>query len=36
LKEPAAAAGSVDVQAFAETLRGVHTVFDKFEEERAE
>ena len=35
LKEPAAAAGSTDVQAFAETLRGVQTVFDKFEEERA-
>lgn len=35
LKEPAAAAGSTEVQAFAETLRGVHTVFDKFEEERA-
>src|SRR6202790_772653 len=35
LKEPAAAVGSLEVQAFAETLRGVHTVFDKFEEERA-
>jgi len=35
LKEPAAAAGSVDVQAFAETLRGVRSVFDKFDEERA-
>ncbi len=34
LKEPAAAAGSTEVQAFAETLRGVRTVFDKFEEER--
>jgi sugar phosphate isomerase/epimerase len=34
LKEPAAAAGSVDVQAFAETLRGVRSVFDKFEEEQ--
>jgi sugar phosphate isomerase/epimerase len=34
LKEPAAAAGSSDVQAFTETLRGVHTVFEKFEEER--
>ncbi|HTC62496.1 MAG TPA: sugar phosphate isomerase/epimerase family protein [Candidatus Saccharimonadales bacterium] len=36
LKEPAAAAGSSEVQAFAETLRGVQPVFDKFEEERAE
>ena len=36
LKEPAAAAGSSEVQAFAETLRGVRTVFDKFEEERSE
>jgi sugar phosphate isomerase/epimerase len=35
LKEPAAAAGSAEVQAFAETLRGVQSVFDKFEEERA-
>src|SRR6202167_574189 len=35
LKEPAAAAGSTDVQAFAETLRGVSPVFEKFEEERA-
>jgi sugar phosphate isomerase/epimerase len=35
LKEPAAAAGSAEVQAFAETLRGVRTVFDKFEQERA-
>jgi sugar phosphate isomerase/epimerase len=34
LKEPATAAGSTEVQAFAETLRGVRTVFDKFEEER--
>ncbi len=34
LKEPAAAAGSTEVQAFAETLRGIRTVFDKFEEER--
>jgi sugar phosphate isomerase/epimerase len=34
LKEPAAAAGSSEVQAFAETLKGVSTVFDKFEEER--
>jgi sugar phosphate isomerase/epimerase len=36
LKEPAATAGSVEVQAFAETLRGVATVFDKFEKERSE
>jgi sugar phosphate isomerase/epimerase len=35
LKEPAAAVGSAEVQAFAETLRGVQPVFDKFEEERA-
>lgn len=35
LKEPAAAAGSIDVQAFAETLRGVAKVFDKLESERA-
>jgi sugar phosphate isomerase/epimerase len=35
LKEPAAAAGSAEVQAFAETLRGVQPVFDKLEEERA-
>jgi len=35
LKEPAAAMGSVEIQAFAETLRGVAGVFDKFEEERA-
>ncbi len=35
LKEPAAAAGSVEVQAFAETLRGVGSVFDKFEKERS-
>jgi len=35
LKEPAVAAGSSDVQAFAETLNGVRTVFDKFEEELA-
>jgi hypothetical protein len=32
LKEPAAAASSSEVQAFAETLRGVQSVFDKFEE----
>ena len=35
LKEPAAAAGSVDVQAFAETLKGVRAVYEKFDEERA-
>ena len=35
LKEPAAAAGSVELAAFAETLRGVQTVFEKFDEERA-
>lgn len=34
LKEPTAAAGSVEVQAFAETLRGAGEVFDKFEKER--
>jgi sugar phosphate isomerase/epimerase len=33
LKEPVAAAGSTDVQAFAETLRGVQPVFEKFEQE---
>jgi sugar phosphate isomerase/epimerase len=32
LKEPAAAAGSGEIQAFAETLRGARDVFDKFEE----
>jgi len=32
LKEPAVAAGSADVQAFAETLKGVRAVFEKFEE----
>ena len=32
LKEPAAAAGSGELQAFAETLQGVHNVFEKFEE----
>lgn len=36
LKEPPAAAGSAEVQAFAETLRGVQPVFDKLEEERAQ
>ena len=32
LKEPAIAAGSGEVQAFAETLQGARNVFDKFEE----
>jgi len=32
LKEPAAAAGSNDLQAFAGTLQGLRTVFDKFEQ----
>jgi sugar phosphate isomerase/epimerase len=32
LKEPGAAAGSVDLQAFTGTLQGMRTVFDKFEE----
>jgi len=32
LKEPAIAAGSSEVQAFAETLQGARNVFDKFEE----
>ena len=36
LKEPAAAAGSIDVQAFAGTLQGVRTVFDKFEQAQAQ
>jgi sugar phosphate isomerase/epimerase len=36
LKEPAAAAGSVDLQAFAGTLQGVRAVFDKFEEALAQ
>ena len=35
LKEPAAAAGSAELQAFAETLRGLGSVFEKFEKERA-
>jgi len=35
LKEPAAAAGSVEVQAFRETLRGIRGVYDKFDEQRA-
>jgi sugar phosphate isomerase/epimerase len=34
LKEPAVATGSVEIQAFAETLRGVAGVFEKFEKER--
>jgi len=33
LKEPAAAAGSIEIQAFAETLRGAAGVFEKFEKE---
>ena len=36
LKEPPAAIGSVEMQAFAATLEGVRTVFDKFEQARAE
>jgi sugar phosphate isomerase/epimerase len=32
LKEPAAAAGSADLEAFAGTLQGLRTVFDKFEQ----
>jgi sugar phosphate isomerase/epimerase len=36
LKEPAVAAGSAEIQAFAETLRGIPRVFDKFEEERGQ
>jgi sugar phosphate isomerase/epimerase len=32
LKEPAAAAGSTDIQGFAETLRGARGVFEKFEQ----
>jgi sugar phosphate isomerase/epimerase len=36
LKEPAAAAGSADLQAFAGTLQGVRTVFDKFEQALAQ
>ncbi len=32
LKEPAAAAGSGELQAFAETIQGARTVFEKFEE----
>ena len=35
LREPAVAAGSSDAQAFTETLRGVSSVLEKFEEERA-
>jgi sugar phosphate isomerase/epimerase len=34
LKEPAAAAGSPDLQAFASTLQGLRTLFDKFEQAR--
>jgi sugar phosphate isomerase/epimerase len=34
LKEPAVAAGCAEIQAFAETLRGIPRVFEKFEEER--
>ena len=33
LKEPAAAAGSIEIQAFVETLRGASGVFEKFEKE---
>jgi len=36
LKEPAVAVGSTDVQAFAETLKGARTVFDKFEQALAD
>jgi sugar phosphate isomerase/epimerase len=36
LKEPAAAAGSADLQPFAGTLQGVRTVFDKFEQALAQ
>jgi sugar phosphate isomerase/epimerase len=36
LKEPAVAVGSADVQAFAETLRGIPRAFDKLEEERSQ
>ena len=32
LKEPATAIGSADLQAFAPTLQGIRTVFEKFEE----
>jgi sugar phosphate isomerase/epimerase len=32
LKEPAAVAGSADLQAFSGTLQGIRTVFDKFEQ----
>ena len=32
LREPAAAAGSADMQAFAGTLQGMRSVFDKFEQ----
>jgi len=36
LKEPAAAVGSADLQAFAGTLQGMRTVFDKFEQALAQ
>jgi sugar phosphate isomerase/epimerase len=36
LKEPAVAAGSTDVQAFAETLKGARSVCDKFEQAMAD
>ena len=36
LKEPAAAVGSPDAQAFAGTLEGLRTVFDKFEQALAQ
>jgi sugar phosphate isomerase/epimerase len=36
LKEPTAAAGSADPQAFSGTLQGIRTVFDKFEQARAQ
>jgi sugar phosphate isomerase/epimerase len=35
LKEPPAAVGSGEVQAFAETLKGAREVFEKFEKERS-
>ena len=35
LKEPTTAAGSIETQAFAETLRGAAGVFEKFQKERA-
>ena len=36
LKEPAVAAGSAELQAFAETLQGARNVFEKFEEALAQ